>query len=67
MLSLLEARLGSGLRLLQVREPGLPPEKQDAFTRQAIDLAHRYGCKVLTKAHFPARTGCITPQRSSRN
>jgi 8-oxo-dGTP diphosphatase len=61
MLSLLEARLRSGLRLLQVREPGLPPEKKDAFTRQAIDLAHRYGCKVLTKASFPGADGVHYP------
>jgi len=57
MVALLEARLRGGLRLLQVREPGLPPEKSDAFTRQAIELAHRYGCKVLTKAPFPGADG----------
>jgi 8-oxo-dGTP diphosphatase len=57
MLAVLEARLRSGLRLLQVREPGLPPEERDAFARQAIDLAHRYGCKVLTKAPFPGADG----------
>ena len=56
-LSVLEARLRSGLRLLQVREPGLTPEKRDAFTRQAIELAHRYGCRVLTKAPFPGADG----------
>jgi 8-oxo-dGTP diphosphatase len=57
MLRVLEARLRSGLGLLQVREPGLSPEKRDAFTRQAIELAHRYGCKVLTKASFPGADG----------
>jgi 8-oxo-dGTP diphosphatase len=57
MLSVLEARLRSGLGLLQVREPGLPPDRREAFTRQAIELAHRYGCKVLTKAPFPGADG----------
>jgi 8-oxo-dGTP diphosphatase len=35
------------LKLLQIREPGF--EENDAFTRQAISLAHRHGAKVLTK------------------
>jgi 8-oxo-dGTP diphosphatase len=61
MLAVLEARLRSGLKLLQVREPGLPPERRDAFTRQAIALAHRYGCKVLTKAPFPGADGVHYP------
>ena len=47
MLSLLEGRLRQGLRLVQVREPGL--ENRDAFTRQVIGLARRYGCKVMLK------------------
>ena len=61
MLAVLEARLRSGLRLLQVREPGLPPQEREAFARQAIELAHRYGCKVLTKAPFPGADGVHYP------
>ena len=55
MLALLERRLQQGLKLLQIREPGLPD--RDAFTRQAIALAHRYSCRVLTKLPFPGADG----------
>jgi 8-oxo-dGTP diphosphatase len=57
MLRVLEARLQSGLKLLQVREPGLAAQERDSFTRQAIGLAHRHGCKVLTKSPFPGADG----------
>ena len=57
MLSLLESRLRNGLRLLQVREPALDDEKSKSFTGKAIDLARRYGCKVLVKAAFPGADG----------
>jgi 8-oxo-dGTP diphosphatase len=50
MLRVLEERLDQGLKLLQVREPTLTPEERNLFTEQAIDLAHRYGCKVMVKA-----------------
>jgi 8-oxo-dGTP diphosphatase len=50
-------RLQSGLKLLQVREPGLPDDERRRFTQQVIELAHRYGCKVLTKAPFPGTDG----------
>lgn len=53
MLAVLEKRLKAGLRLLQIREPGALEE----FTRQAIDLAHRHGCQVLTKSPFPDADG----------
>jgi 8-oxo-dGTP diphosphatase len=49
MLARLERRLESGLKLLQIREPQLPPVQRELFTSQAIGLAHRYGCKVLVK------------------
>ena len=55
MLALLERRLQQGLKLLQIREPNLPDK--EAFTRQAIALAHRHGCKVLTKIPFPGADG----------
>jgi len=47
MLGLLEKRLQSGLALLQIREP--QGAESEAFTRDAIALAHRHGAKVLAK------------------
>jgi 8-oxo-dGTP diphosphatase len=55
MLSLLEKRLAGGLRLLQIREPDF--KDRDAFSRQAIALAHRHGAKVMTKAPHPEADG----------
>ena len=57
MLERLERRLALGLRLLQVREPALAPNERALFTQQAIGLAHRYGCKVLTKEDFAGADG----------
>ena len=57
MLARLERRLESGLRLLQIREPGLEEASRGLFTTQAIGLAHRFGCKVLTKTAFPGADG----------
>jgi 8-oxo-dGTP diphosphatase len=57
MLAALEARLQTGLKLLQVREPGLSAQERGFFTHQAIALAHRHGCKVLTKSPFPGADG----------
>lgn len=53
----LEARLRSGLKLVQVREPALPAEARKRFTQQVIELAHRYGCKVMLKEPFPGADG----------
>ena len=53
MLAALQKRLQAGLKLLQIREPGGSEE----FIRQAIALAHRHGCKALTKAPFPDADG----------
>jgi 8-oxo-dGTP diphosphatase len=52
-LSTVQARLERGLRLLQIREPA---EKAE-FTKQVIELAHRHGCKVLTKTRFAGADG----------
>jgi len=57
MLSLLEKRLEQGLKLVQVREPQLPESDRALFTKEAIGLAHRYGCKVMVKAPFPGADG----------
>lgn len=55
MLDKLERRLQQGLKLVQVREPGL--HDLELFTQQVIGRAHRYGCKVLAKAPFPGADG----------
>jgi 8-oxo-dGTP diphosphatase len=57
MLSAVEARLRQGLKLLQIREPGLPEKDRLLFTRQATGLAHRYGCKVMVKSAFEDADG----------
>ena len=57
MLDVLERRLRGGLKLLQIREPSLSEPERTAFTRSAIALAHRHGCRVLTKAPFPQADG----------
>jgi 8-oxo-dGTP diphosphatase len=57
MLALAEARMAAGLRMLQVREPGLDAASRDSFTRQVVELGRRYGCKVLTKARFDRADG----------
>jgi 8-oxo-dGTP diphosphatase len=57
MLSRLERRLQQGLKLLQIREPGLDPSQRKLFSEQAIGLAHRHACKVLTKSPFPGADG----------
>ena len=53
----LERRLEQGLKLVQVREPGLNDGERNLFTRQVLDLAHRYGCRVLAKSPFPGADG----------
>jgi len=57
MLSRLEQRLEQGLKLVQVREPGLGAGERDRFTEQVIGLAHRHGCKVMVKSPFPEADG----------
>lgn len=57
MLEQLRRRLEGGLRLVQVREPGLDEAARRTFTDQVIGLAHRYGAKVLAKAPFAGADG----------
>jgi 8-oxo-dGTP diphosphatase len=57
MLALAERRMAAGLRMLQVREPGLDAAARDSFTRRVLELGRRYGCKVLTKARFDGADG----------
>jgi 8-oxo-dGTP diphosphatase len=45
MLSTIRARLEGGLRLIQVRDKQLP--RREEFARAVIDLARRYGARVV--------------------
>jgi len=45
MLAGIRERLGAGLRLIQVRDKGLP--RREEFARSVLQLAHRHGAKVL--------------------
>lgn len=64
----LEKALQQGLRLVQWREPDLPPAHREALLQQVLELANRYGARVLVNAdialaratgahgvHLPAR------------
>ncbi|HYD58375.1 MAG TPA: Nudix family hydrolase [Burkholderiales bacterium] len=57
MLELLERRMAAGLRMVQVREPGMEPDARSAFTSAVLQLGERYGCKVLVKEPFPGAHG----------
>lgn len=57
MLERIERRLSVGLRLLQIREPALARVERELFTEQVVGLAHRYGCRVLTKQPCSAADG----------
>lgn len=57
MLGLLDARMAAGLRMVQVREPGLAAAARERFTREVLALARRHGCRVLTKAPFEGADG----------
>jgi 8-oxo-dGTP diphosphatase len=57
MLEKLERRLQQGLKLLQVREPGLGASQLRIFEEEAISRARRYGCKVLLKSVHPSADG----------
>src|SRR5262245_37639439 len=49
MLDKLDRALERGLKLVQLREPGLGDEERRIFCDAAIGRAHRYGCKVMVK------------------
>ena len=55
----LKRALQNGLRLLQVREKSLSGEVLAQFTEQAVQLAHRYGARVLVNgdAELAERVG----------
>ena len=57
MLDKLERALERGLKLVQLREPGLGAEERRIFCEHAIGRAHRYGCKVMVKTPHPGADG----------
>jgi 8-oxo-dGTP diphosphatase len=57
MLDKLEKKLERGLKLVQLREPGLSAEDRRIFCENAIGRARRYGCKVMVKAPHPGADG----------
>lgn len=46
-LRLLQQALERGLKLVQLREPGLDARRRAAFVHAAVELCHRYGARVL--------------------
>ena len=57
MLDRLERRLEGGLKLVQLREPGLSAEERRIFCQNALGRARRYGCKVMVKEPVPGADG----------
>ena len=57
MLDKLERALEQGLKLVQLREPGLSEQERAIFCDNAIGRAHRYGCKVMVKSPHPEADG----------
>jgi 8-oxo-dGTP diphosphatase len=57
MLSVVQRRLEAGLKLIQVREPGLREADRNLLTTQIVELAHRHGSKVMVKAPFSGADG----------
>ena len=57
MLEALERALEHGLKLVQLREPGLGDEERRIFCDAAIGRAHRQGCKVMVKTPHPGADG----------
>jgi len=49
----LDARLGAGLRLLQLREPAMAAERFDALFRRARALCVRHGARMVVNSVHP--------------
>ena len=47
-----QERLRSGLRLIQLREPGMPREALERLGSSVIPLAHQNGARVLVNSDF---------------
>jgi 8-oxo-dGTP diphosphatase len=52
-LARLEHRLADGLRLVQLREPGMAPARFDALFRRTRALCARYGAKLIVNGGHP--------------
>jgi len=78
-LARIDARLASGLRLLQLREPELDAARRAAFARAVVERAHRVGARVLINddaaladavgadgVHYPARSLMAQSARPAR-
>jgi 8-oxo-dGTP diphosphatase len=57
MLDKLERRLRQGLKLVQVREPGLGSEQLRLFLEETLARTKGYGCKVMVKSPHPGADG----------
>jgi 8-oxo-dGTP diphosphatase len=57
MLQKLDTQLEQGLKLVQLREPGLATDERRLFCANAIARARRSGCKVMVKSLHPAADG----------
>ena len=57
MLDKLQRRLEQGLKLVQLREPGLSTEDRRIFYGNAIARARRHGCKVMAKEAYSGVDG----------
>jgi 8-oxo-dGTP diphosphatase len=75
-LAALTAALAGGLRLVQLREPGLPPAQRAAFVHAAVELCRNFGARVVVNGdedlarssgadgiHLPARRLMSLSQR----
>ena len=54
----LRERLASGLRLIQVREPGMAAAHLEDFLRRALALARPYGARILVNADIELARRC---------
>ena len=62
----LAAALHSGLKLIQVREPGMAPDQRIAFARQVDALARPFGARVLlTGSALEARRAGLSALHST--
>lgn len=57
-LLLLRERLDSGLRLIQVREPGMAATHLEGFLRRALVLARPHGARILVNADIELARRC---------
>ena len=54
----IRSALAQGLRLVQVREPGMPPAELARFAADVVALAHGHGAKVLVNSDVSLARMC---------